>query len=88
MSPLLPLSFPTASPKDVGAGGRGEENSLPGLENSLVLSKLGEGAQAGEGMPASTATAKGDSNELPLSCRFCPAPAVRAHLQSAKREQR
>ncbi|NXN69632.1 TMM25 protein, partial [Himantopus himantopus] len=30
-----------ASPKDVGAGGRGEENSLPGLENSLVLSKLG-----------------------------------------------
>lgn len=81
MSLLSPLSFPTASPKDVGAGGRGEENSL-------VLSKLGEGAQAGEGMPASTATAKGDSNELPLSGRFCPAPTVRAHLQSAKREQR
>ncbi|XP_059685757.1 transmembrane protein 25 [Gavia stellata] len=37
-----------ASPKDVGAGARGEEstllgleNSLPGPENSLVLSKLG-----------------------------------------------
>ncbi|KAM6370612.1 transmembrane protein 25 [Pluvialis apricaria] len=30
-----------ASPKDAVAGGRGEENSLPGLENSLVLSKLG-----------------------------------------------
>ncbi|NWH48891.1 TMM25 protein, partial [Fregata magnificens] len=30
-----------ASPKDVRAGARGEEISLPGLENSLVLSKLG-----------------------------------------------
>lgn len=55
MSQLTPLSFPTASTKDVGASGRGEESSLSGLEtslprleNSLVLSKLGEGAQAGE----------------------------------------
>ncbi|NWQ98286.1 TMM25 protein, partial [Burhinus bistriatus] len=30
-----------ASSKDVGAGARGEENSLSGLENSLALSKLG-----------------------------------------------
>ncbi|OWK55714.1 transmembrane protein 25 [Lonchura striata] len=30
-----------ASPKDVGAGARGEESALLGLENSLVLSKLG-----------------------------------------------
>ncbi|KFP11271.1 Transmembrane protein 25, partial [Egretta garzetta] len=30
-----------ASPKDVGAGARGGESTLPGLENSLVLSKLG-----------------------------------------------
>ncbi|NXX61403.1 TMM25 protein, partial [Scopus umbretta] len=36
-----------ASPKDVGAGSRGEnsvpglENSVPGLQNSLVISKLG-----------------------------------------------
>ncbi|NXH33070.1 TMM25 protein, partial [Myiagra hebetior] len=30
-----------ASPKDAGAGARGEESALLGLENSLVLSKLG-----------------------------------------------
>ncbi|NXP28689.1 TMM25 protein, partial [Scytalopus superciliaris] len=30
-----------ASPKDVGASAREEESALPGLENSLVLSKLG-----------------------------------------------
>ncbi|KAJ7399610.1 Transmembrane protein 25 [Pitangus sulphuratus] len=30
-----------ASPKDVGAGARGEDSALPGLENSLVLNKLG-----------------------------------------------
>ncbi|NXG09508.1 TMM25 protein, partial [Sakesphorus luctuosus] len=30
-----------ASPKEVGASARGEESALPGLENSLVLSKLG-----------------------------------------------
>ncbi|NXK86242.1 TMM25 protein, partial [Formicarius rufipectus] len=30
-----------ASPKDVGASARGEESALPGLENSLVLNKLG-----------------------------------------------
>ncbi|NXI79053.1 TMM25 protein, partial [Rhipidura dahli] len=30
-----------ASPKDAGAGSRGEESALLGLENSLVLSKLG-----------------------------------------------
>ncbi|XP_064327140.1 transmembrane protein 25 isoform X2 [Phalacrocorax carbo] len=36
---------PGASPRDVGAGAREEEIFLPGLENSLVLSKLGEGVQ-------------------------------------------
>ncbi|NXO47184.1 TMM25 protein, partial [Aramus guarauna] len=30
-----------ASPKDAGASAGGEESTLPGLENSLVLSKLG-----------------------------------------------
>ncbi|KAF1645662.1 Transmembrane protein 25, partial [Eudyptes chrysocome] len=30
-----------ASPRDVGAGAGGEESTLPGLDNSLVLSKLG-----------------------------------------------
>ncbi|XP_051668328.1 transmembrane protein 25 isoform X9 [Manacus candei] len=30
-----------ASPKDVGAGARGEDSALPGLENHLVLNKLG-----------------------------------------------
>ncbi|NWI74264.1 TMM25 protein, partial [Dryoscopus gambensis] len=30
-----------ASPKDAGAGARGEESTLPSLENSMVLSKLG-----------------------------------------------
>ncbi|NXT70745.1 TMM25 protein, partial [Chaetops frenatus] len=30
-----------ASPKDAGASARGEESVLPGLENSLALSKLG-----------------------------------------------
>ncbi|NXM30015.1 TMM25 protein, partial [Oxyruncus cristatus] len=30
-----------ASPKDVGAGARGEDTALPGLKNSLVLNKLG-----------------------------------------------
>ncbi|NXM92283.1 TMM25 protein, partial [Oenanthe oenanthe] len=30
-----------ASPKDAGAGSRGEENALLGLEKSLVLNKLG-----------------------------------------------
>ncbi|NXX19045.1 TMM25 protein, partial [Podargus strigoides] len=30
-----------ASPKDAGGGARGEESTLPGLENALVLSKLG-----------------------------------------------
>ncbi|NXT35025.1 TMM25 protein, partial [Pelecanoides urinatrix] len=30
-----------AFPEDVGAGAGGEESTLPGLENSLVLSKLG-----------------------------------------------
>ncbi|XP_027555442.1 transmembrane protein 25 isoform X17 [Neopelma chrysocephalum] len=30
-----------ASPKDVGAGARGEDSALPGLENYLVLNKLG-----------------------------------------------
>ncbi|NXD27153.1 TMM25 protein, partial [Spelaeornis formosus] len=30
-----------ASPKDAGAGARGEESALLGLENSMVLSKLG-----------------------------------------------
>ncbi|NXC22761.1 TMM25 protein, partial [Corythaeola cristata] len=30
-----------ASPKDVGAGARGQESTLSGLENTLVLSKLG-----------------------------------------------
>lgn len=48
MSRLSPLSFPAASPKDVGAGARGGESTLPGLENSLVLSKLGEGAPVGQ----------------------------------------
>uniref|UniRef100_A0A8C9NWG3 Transmembrane protein 25 n=1 Tax=Serinus canaria TaxID=9135 RepID=A0A8C9NWG3_SERCA len=33
--------LPTASPKDAGASARGEESALLGLENSLVLSKLG-----------------------------------------------
>ncbi|NXK16145.1 TMM25 protein, partial [Arenaria interpres] len=30
-----------AAPKDTGAGARGEENPLPGPQNTLVLSKLG-----------------------------------------------
>ncbi|XP_050766787.1 transmembrane protein 25 [Gymnogyps californianus] len=30
-----------ASPRDAGAGARGEESALPGLENSLLLSQLG-----------------------------------------------
>ncbi|KAF1411538.1 Transmembrane protein 25, partial [Spheniscus humboldti] len=30
-----------ASPRDVGAGAGGEESTLPGLDDSLVLSKLG-----------------------------------------------
>ncbi|XP_068028236.1 transmembrane protein 25 isoform X7 [Anomalospiza imberbis] len=34
-----------ASPKDAGAGARGEESALLGLENSLVLSKLGKGSR-------------------------------------------
>lgn len=42
VSRLSPLSFSTASPKDAGASAGGEERALPGLENSLVLSKLGE----------------------------------------------
>ncbi|XP_014115284.1 PREDICTED: transmembrane protein 25 isoform X1 [Pseudopodoces humilis] len=41
MSWLSSLCFPAASPKDGGAGARGEESALLGLENSLVLSKLG-----------------------------------------------
>ncbi|XP_042656406.1 transmembrane protein 25 isoform X4 [Tyto alba] len=52
------LSFPTASPDEVGASAGGEESALPAIGNSLVLSK------------------------------FHPAPTVRAHLQSAEREQR
>ncbi|XP_053819198.1 transmembrane protein 25 isoform X5 [Vidua chalybeata] len=34
-----------ASPKDAGASARGEESALLGLENSLVLSKLGKGSK-------------------------------------------
>lgn len=44
---LSPLSFPAASPRDAGAGARGEESALPGLENSLLLSQLGEGGAGG-----------------------------------------
>lgn len=44
MSWLSFLCFPAASPKDAGASARGEESALLGLENSLVLSKLGKGA--------------------------------------------
>ncbi|KAM6334317.1 transmembrane protein 25 isoform 2-T4 [Alca torda] len=84
-----------ASTKDVGASARGEESSLSGLENALVLGKLGEGAPAGEqpqqpccGDASLYGHPKGDGNGLPLSYRFCPAPHIRAHLQSAEREQR
>ncbi|XP_014115285.1 PREDICTED: transmembrane protein 25 isoform X2 [Pseudopodoces humilis] len=38
---LSDLAQDEASPKDGGAGARGEESALLGLENSLVLSKLG-----------------------------------------------
>ncbi|KAM4646302.1 transmembrane protein 25 isoform 3-T6 [Amazona ochrocephala] len=45
---LFPLSSPAASPRDAAAGSGGEESTWPGLENSLVLSKLGEGVQVGK----------------------------------------
>ncbi|NXP98505.1 TMM25 protein, partial [Vidua macroura] len=38
---LSDLAQEGASPKDAGASARGEESALLGLENSLVLSKLG-----------------------------------------------
>nr|XP_031362707.1 transmembrane protein 25 isoform X1 [Lonchura striata domestica]XP_031362708.1 transmembrane protein 25 isoform X1 [Lonchura striata domestica] len=80
-----------ASPKDVGAGARGEESALLGLENSLVLSKLGKGSRrasspkrwvVGHGAPWLPQQAMSS-----LSCRFCPAPSIWAHLQSAQHEQ-
>lgn len=91
MSQLSSLSFPAASPKDAGAGARGEESALLSLENSLVLSKLGKGSRwasspkkcvVGHGAPWLPQQAVNS-----LSCRFCPAPNVWAHLQSAQREQ-
>ncbi|XP_039577704.1 transmembrane protein 25 isoform X1 [Passer montanus] len=80
-----------ASPKDAGASARGEERALLGLENSLVLSRLGKGSRwasspercvVGHGAPWLPQQAMSS-----LSCRFCPAPNVWAHLQSAQHEQ-
>ncbi|XP_036253314.1 transmembrane protein 25 isoform X2 [Molothrus ater] len=80
-----------ASPKDAGASARGEESALLGLENSLVLSKLGKGSRwasspkrcvVGHGAPWLPQQAMSS-----LSCRFYPASSVWAHLQSAQHEQ-
>lgn len=48
MSQLTTPSFPTACPEDTGPSARGEESTVLGLQNPLVLSKLGEGAQVGK----------------------------------------
>lgn len=45
MSWLSSFCFSAASPKDAGASARGEESAQLGLENSLVLSKLGKGSR-------------------------------------------
>lgn len=91
MSGISPLSLPAAASGDTGASARAEESAVLRLENPPLLSRLGGGAWMGEGPrkpPVSAVVPAGDNNKLPLCCRFCPAPDVRAHLQSAQHEQR
>lgn len=91
---MSPLSFPAASPGDTGASAGEEQRAQLGLQNTLVLSKLGERAQVGEQprtlccRDTSLHGRPSESHAFSLSCRFCAAPRVRAHLQSAQREQR
>ncbi|XP_027555425.1 transmembrane protein 25 isoform X2 [Neopelma chrysocephalum] len=69
-----------ASPKDVGAGARGEDSALPGLENYLVLNKLAPNVwahlqSAQRKQRRDLAVSRGAHGQVP-GPRYVPAPGA------------
>jgi len=89
--PFLSSQLPPRTPEPVPGERRapGQGRRTPWSSASTVRWRRqasGPENRAGRTL-ASTAALKGDGSELSSCCRFCPAPDVRAHLQSAQREQ-